>query len=503
MKNRGCERWAELADRVALGEVLTADELRFEADHVADCAACAAEARVWAELSNVLPGVTEPPRAVDTRLVQRRAVGRTRQVIFAAAAAAAALVAAVVAGGLWHAERRADAPERNATGRAAPVDLVLVSGEVRVRGVQAAAGASLGANDSVRIGRGRACLAYPQGISVCSSNGSELQLRNAENGNVRLALAAGSVLCRLQPQPPGTHFSVETALGRVSAKGTVFAVEQLTRTEFAVRAHQGAVEIETNSGERRLLRAPAAALLGAAIREAPPGGEAWQLEARLGEFAKLWGADAAAPVDLATVPSGARVTVDGIDLGEAPVSTLLGRGEHETVAAYPGLETARERFVVKGAERVSRTLELRPVRTTPLPTARPVTAPGVGSARPSASALLGRARSLRSAGRYREAAAAYQELASAYPGSDLSRVALVSLGELQLSQLGQPQAALKSFERYLAGGGSLTQEARYGRIRALTATGRTQAAREATDQFLHDYPGSAQAESLRHGAERR
>ena len=503
MNNTACERWAELADRVALGDVLTANESHFEAAHVAECAACAAEARVWAELGNLLPGAAESPRAVDAARAQRRSArhpNRTRQGIFAAAAA---VVAAVAVGGIWHAGRRVDAPVRTKTDRAAPVNLVLVSGEVQVRGIQAAAGASLGPNDAVRIGRGRACLAYPQGISACSSGGSELELRAAENGNVRLALAAGSVLCRLDPQPPGTHFSVETARGRVSAKGTVFAVEQLTRTQFAVRVHQGATEIETNSGEHRLLRAPAAAVFGETIREAPPGGEAWQVEARLSEFARLWGTGAAAPVDIATVPSGARVIVDGIELGEAPISTLLGRGEHETVAAYPGLETARERFVVKGAERVSQTLELRPAPTAPAQPARPVTTPGATSARPSASELLRRARSLRVAGRYREAAAAYQELVTTYPGSGVSRVALVSLGELQLSPLGQPEAALKSFERYLAGGGSLTQEARYGRIRALTAVGRVQAAREATDRFLRDYPGSAQAESLRHGLERR
>jgi tetratricopeptide (TPR) repeat protein len=500
MNHQACERWAELADRAALGEPLTADELSFEKDHAAECAACAAEASVWAELGGVLPGATLSPRAADVDGATVRHVRRARWGVFAVAAAAAAVVA-VAAGGIWHAQRGAETSGR--AGRALSVDLVLVSGEVQVHGVQAAAGASLRPNDSVRIGRGRACLAYAQGISVCGSNGSELELRNAENGNVRLALASGSVLCRLEPQPPGARFSVETALGRVSAKGTVFAVERLTRTRFSVRVHRGAIEIETNRGERRLLRAPAAAVLGDVIGEASPGGEAWQVEERLGEFAKLWGADAAAPVDLATVPSGARVVVDGIDLGEAPVSTLLGRGAHEAVATYPGLETARERFVVQGAERVTRTLELGAVRAAPAPAARPATPPGAGSARLSAAALFGRARSLRVAGRYREAAAAYQELTTAYPGSDLSRVALVSLGELELSQLGQPQAALASFERYLAVGGSLTQEARYGRIRALTAVGRTQAAREATEQFLRDYSGSAQAESLRHGLERR
>ena len=89
------------------------------------------------------------------------------------------------------------------------------------------------------------------------------------------------------------------------------------------------------------------------------------------------------------------------------------------------------------------------------------------------------------------------------PRSAEARASLVSLGELQLSQLAEPAAALRSFDAYLAAGGALAQEARYGRIRALRRLGRADAAREATAAFLRDYPGSAQARTLAEpGAER-
>jgi TolA-binding protein len=104
---------------------------------------------------------------------------------------------------------------------------------------------------------------------------------------------------------------------------------------------------------------------------------------------------------------------------------------------------------------------------------------------------------LRSSGRYPAAAKAYQNLLGTHPRSSEASAALISLAELQLSQLGQTAAALRSFDAYLAHGGSLAQEARYGRIRALRRLGRTAEARTATEAFLRAYPGSAQAKALR------
>ena len=120
---------------------------------------------------------------------------------------------------------------------------------------------------------------------------------------------------------------------------------------------------------------------------------------------------------------------------------------------------------------------------------------GVGAA--SAEARLERAAKLRATGRFAEAAAAYAALVREHRGSTLSRTALLSLAELQLSHLGQPAEALRSFEAYLAQRGPLAQEAHYGRIRALRQLGRQEAARAETERFLRDYPGSPQAESLK------
>jgi hypothetical protein len=496
MKDSACERWMALADRAALGDPLTADEARFEREHQVRCEECAAESRFWESLGGSLADDSEPLRTLDVDPVRgsghRRFGWKGWSLAAGSMVAIAAAAAAVVVG---FSSRNSTQELQGSAGPDARVSLVLVSGQVDVRGAQAAAGAALRPTDVVRVGQGRACLAYSSGTSACVGRGSELRVVAADSEQRRLSLRAGAVVCQLDKQPTGVRFSVETERGRVTAKGTVFAVEHLPNSEFALRVHRGVVEVELPHGQRSEFRAPASVVLGREIRRGSPGGEAWQRDSHMIEVSSLWAEGAVAPVDIQARPEGSRVTLDGIEVGESPVSTLVGRGDHDIVVSAPGFSPTRDRFVVVGAERVNRSPVLTPQPVEVSEVAQP-SAPPV-SAVPSPVDLLARARTLRSAGRYREAAAAYQNLVRIYPRSGEARAGLVSLGELQLSQLGNPKAALRSFESYLRGGGSLTQEARYGRIRALSRLGRAATARQSIEAFLRDYPGSVQAKSLR------
>lgn len=127
----------------------------------------------------------------------------------------------------------------------------------------------------------------------------------------------------------------------------------------------------------------------------------------------------------------------------------------------------------------------------------PHTSKSHDAASPNAAELLQRARELRASGRYGDASAVYLRLVREYAGSPEARVAQVSVGELQLSQLGDAGAALRSFEAYLSGGGALRQEASYGRVRALQRLGRRNDAQKAAAAFVRAYPNSVQAAALR------
>jgi hypothetical protein len=299
----------------------------------------------------------------------------------------------------------------------------------------------------------------------------------------------------LDSPPPGVRFSVQTPRGKVTALGTVFTVALLPSSEVAVRVHRGVVELEPTRGGRHELRAPAAAILGDDVRRVPTQGAEWDGDRELVEIAQLWSDRSAAPLELTTTPPGAHVSLDGFSLGDSPLSALVARGPHELTVEHAGFEPHRERFVVQTSERIALTPELRPNVAAPiaaLPTSsNAVTAP------PSAAVLLTRAGALRKAGRYAEAASTYQLLRNTWPRSAESSAALLSLAELELTRLGKAQAALRSFDTYLAAGGPLAQEALYGRIRALRQLGREAEASRATTDFLRDYPGSLQAQTLR------
>ena len=351
MKDSTCERWMALADRAALGDPLTADEARFEREHQVRCEECAAESRFWESLGGCLADDSEPPRTLcldPVRVSGRRRFGWKGWSLAAGSMIAVAAAAAAVVVGF--SSRNSTQELQGSAGSDARVSLVLVSGQVDVRGAQAAAGAALRPTDVVRVGQGRACLAYSSGTSACVGRGSELRVVAADSEQRRLSLRTGAVVCQLDTQPAGVRFSVETERGRVTAKGTVFAVEHLPNSEIALRVHRGVVEVELPRGQRSELRAPASVVLGSEIRRGSLGGEAWQRDSHMIEVSSLWAEGAVAPVDIQARPAGSRVTLDGIEVGESPVSTLVGRGDHDIVVSAPGFSPARD----QGAELAGR-----------------------------------------------------------------------------------------------------------------------------------------------------
>jgi hypothetical protein len=126
-------------------------------------------------------------------------------------------------------------------------------------------------------------------------------------------------------------------------------------------------------------------------------------------------------------------------------------------------------------------------------------APAAADATRSSSpeSLLDEALALRARGDFRGAASVYRRIHQASPTSAVGGTALVSLGELSLSSLGDPAGALAAFETYLVRGGALSQEAAFGKARALRALRRTAEERRAIEHFLARYPDAAQSKVLR------
>lgn len=132
----------------------------------------------------------------------------------------------------------------------------------------------------------------------------------------------------------------------------------------------------------------------------------------------------------------------------------------------------------------------------------PEAAPKVVTPRRSApvaspSELLEAARGHVAAGNPGAALRTYAELRKKHPKSKAAHASEVSSGQLQL-QRGTHKAALASFSRYLSrGGGSLAEEAWWGKIRALHALGRKDAKARAIEQLRTKFPSSVYVDLAR------
>lgn len=502
MSTFDCQRWVELVDRVAVGEHLSAAEVRFEQQHRKACPQCAEEARIWSALSGVLEeeNLSEASRSAVSESDVSHLFSPSRRwgVLVGALAAAAALV--MLSGVIW----RSFPTANNQRQASASVELRLVSGEVSVGGAIASAGATLSPSDRLVTKNGRACVAYSNGTSACLGEQSELSPAGQSINDRTLHLSRGEVMCNLDHQPEGTVFSVETTRGSVVAKGTAFAVAYLESSEVEIRLHRGVVEVRSVLGEVRELHAPATLVLGETMRKVSRSAGDWQRDEAALSLTHFWAEGALAPLDVSPKTEHTEVRLAGVKLGSAPVSMLVSRGQHDLLIEAEGYEAHRETIMIKGAGRVMMNPRLERVaipetRTIPAaPSAFPdVRATSVVTQRGASSELLLRAQQLRQAGKFREAAATYQTLTQTFPTSPEARAAWLSLAELQLSQLSSPAQALDSFERYLSKKGALSQEAYYGKIRALRQLGRLSEARAEAQKFVLTYPGTVQAVSLK------
>lgn len=131
-------------------------------------------------------------------------------------------------------------------------------------------------------------------------------------------------------------------------------------------------------------------------------------------------------------------------------------------------------------------------------TVRGKSRPARAAAVPDTKTLLAKARASRKAGDRRAAISHYEKLLRFHPDSPVSKAAMISLGDLYLD-VGKPSAALEWFQRYLAKGGALAQEAHVGRIKALGALGRSGAKQRAIEEFRKRYPSSRYADQVSGG----
>lgn len=503
-----CEKWGDLADRVAIGDGLAHDQRLFVTTHARSCPACGAEAMLYADLRSLINGQTlieeepercpapsageiaQPPR-LDKPGVLRRvlvAVGST---------AAAAAIALLLSGVPEKVGRSASSPTSASPKRASPVEvptaIALAAGNVRIGDSPVAAGSTLHLGDTLRVAQGRACVDQEGGTTSCLNENSALVVEESSTVVQRVRLEKGTIVCQLDENRTG-EFIVSTGRVTVTATGTVFSVE-VRESSVRVRLHRGSVAVRaTQSGEVRKMTARSALVFDGVWKDLAWDESAAARDRALVEPARLWAKRPLGALTVDGIGEGGTIALDKIGIGPPPVSVLTSLGAHSLlVESTDHLPYQHDVKVAEQGTVIRPSLELA-LRDIPSSSA---------SKSSSAKDALSRAQTLRSAGRLLDAAEEYRRLIAQHASAPEARAALLSLGHLELQSLGRPGAALDHFERYLDGGGQLSQEASFGRIQALQRLGRNAEAERATVMFLQDYPDSVQAESLRHTREKK
>ena len=446
MNDLPCARWARIADRQAVGEAPTEADERFRLAHEATCPSCGHEAALWRSLAFDETPEEGDPSATPPELLARVLAEVLEDVPPSERRPSRTARATHTQPRAWRRWSAAGAVVAVAAGAwllvrpAAPPTLVTPSarllslqGEVTIDGRPAALGAEIRQGSTLRASGGAACLSIGADVRACIEGGTEMLFHTIDGPARQVGLVSGHVVVAIAHQPAGHGFSVATRAGAVRVVGTVFAVDATDGGPVSARVLEGVVAV--------------------------------------------------------TAPGRPEQRVTALQ------TVALGSTAPEPLAPD---EEAREKALLAGTSPPARAVgpTSPPPASEPSPTPPPT--PSVEpQAAPSAAAMLLKARELRAGGRFRESAEAYRALTAAHPRSAEARTALVSLGELELGQLGDPAGALRSFELYGAGGGPLSQEAAYGRIRALRALGRTAEEGRSIVAFLAAYPSSAQERALR------
>jgi len=498
----GCERWEALQARRAEGEEPSADDLRFEAAHLAECESC----RMMAEAGSVgrLDSGARPLAALDqgSRRQAADAVLRRRKQGTGSPAAGPgswlpwavglAALAAVAVAALWLHE---PAPEPTSwvletTGPGRVGRLALTGGEVRCADRPCAADSHVAAGEVVEVAdKAWAALLFGPSMGALLEERSRLRVDWLGQDGTELFLDGGAMLAVVDKEYAPARVVVGTGRGQVRVRGTVFAVTDAADGS-TVHVVEGRVGVSAAGAGTRTVDAGLCIRLGQREVLLFGADEASQLRAKLDFLQQVRAERRPATLPVLTggaEPRGEEQPAHGRTPGSAPTGTSAPVAASDPAAgsASPGRivpehrETAAARAEIDSAQGQAGRIADEDAQD-----------PGSMAAQ-----MLQWAHRLRGNRDWARSAAAYRELLDRYPWSADACAALVFLGDLELERLGSPRYALRSYEAHLkcGSGGALAARAALGRARALRSLGETAAEAGALRAFLRDHADSDRA----------
>jgi len=537
MTDSNYQRWAELVDREAVGGCLSPEEETFCKDYTARNPVCQRELEFFKELANLSKAPDDKTRAIVNNaltFVEReqeqaqqtdeeppdiQLFVRNRSphawLLGGLAAVACALFAL-----LWLNDDKPQQakPIANIEGSSPRVELVYASGQVRVNDRRVKVGDFLlEEGDLVEVLNGQACLAIDPGIDICQDVNTRLRVQKVSGNARRLELINGRVTASLAPQPKNMTFSVVAKDTVVTAIGTVFSVELSNDQEGIETAVLAGKVTVARKSDNRVVRAHQRATVhnsAARVTSIVRADESqyWALVQHI----DLWKGPATSVLDLRSAPTGATVLLNGQSIGAAPLSSLIPAGRHRIALKIGDRTVLDQPFSSEAGQVALKSIDLKSAVRSWLSETDSDLADTQIKPEPKKKAsddyrnrikwltqtpagqLIRVARKYMQQSRWEDAAYAYRELRQTQPQSVEAHTVLVPLGRLELDHLHQPKQALQNFELYLRqGGGSLSQEARFARVKALRQLGKRSEEIDAVEEFLERYPSSFESKILR------
>ncbi len=284
------------------------------------------------------------------------------------------------------------------------------------------------------VAQGRRQLAgVADGTGLWMEDGAVVRTLRNDTQEAHFLLERGTAVAVVGPNEAGYRFRVETPRALVTAHGTIFSVRVDDDQGELYRVIEGDVEVvDKGGGEQRV----------------------------------------EAGLELSAGQTGAE---------EAAVDRLLG---DLLIASWPADEA------IAFVDQIHRRLTVGPSESgSDVPAADDavgaVTIPGTHI---DELTLLARQHQLDR--EFEAASVVYEELISTYPVDRAAWYSHVALGQMKLNAMARPDEALVHFNEYLSlePAGTLSEEARFGRVKALSQLGRLAEAIAAATDYLERHP---------------
>lgn len=298
-------------------------------------------------------------------------------------------------------------------------------------------------------------LALPSGDRVVASPAADLELLMNAAHTRRIALRSGSAVFSVRRLASGETFAVQTPQAYVEVRGTVFSVD-VARGVTRVRVHEGAVQVQSEAGVRRLQAGERYGSDGAAVPEL-----AAPLAARATELTRERLERTPEPLDRdAAIGPGHESPTERPDATAALVAARAQLEAGDAGAALAAALTVRSSKALRGEW------------------------------------LMLQGDALRSLGRAREAVDAYAQAEAALEPLPSAQAAFKA-ADLCLRVLSDPAATLRVVDRARldADGAPLRERALLLRIEASQRLGLS--VRALAQRYLAAYPDSAGAARVR------